>query len=94
MSSSEMTFVHWTVSAGTILPEHSHPHEQVAHTIEGRFEITIDGVTSVLEPGSISVIPSNAVHSGRALTDCRIMDAFCPVRGAYVDFEFKECSKL
>jgi quercetin dioxygenase-like cupin family protein len=87
MSSSQMTFVYWEVSAGTVLPEHSHPHEQVAHGIEGRFEIVIDGTTTVLEPGSIAVVPSGAVHSGRALTDCRIMDAFCPVREDYVNFE-------
>ena len=30
-----MTFVYWEVPAGTVLPEHSHPHEQVAHTFEG-----------------------------------------------------------
>ena len=37
--SAGMTFVYWDVPAGTVLPEHSHPHEQVAHTFEGEFEI-------------------------------------------------------
>ena len=32
--SAGMTFVYWEVSAGTVLPEHSHPHEQVAHSFE------------------------------------------------------------
>jgi len=37
--SENMTFVYWDVPAGTVLPEHSHPHEQVAHSFEGEFEI-------------------------------------------------------
>lgn len=81
--SERMTFVYWRIEAGALLPEHSHPHEQVAHTFEGEFEITIDGETQILTAGSVAVIPGNAVHSGRALTECRIMDAFQPVREDY-----------
>ena len=83
LHSSRMTFVYWELDEGSLLPEHSHPHEQVAHMFEGRFEMTIDGETQILEPGSVTVIPANAVHYGRALTHCRIMDAFCPVREDY-----------
>jgi quercetin dioxygenase-like cupin family protein len=85
--SGQMTFVYWEIAAGTLLPTHSHIHEQVAHTFEGRFEITVDGQTRILEPGSVFVIPPNAVHSGRALTDCRILDVFSPIREDYIPFE-------
>ena len=85
--SAGMTFVYWNVSAGTALPEHSHPHEQVAHIFEGQFEFTVDGVTQIFGPGSVSIVPPHAVHSGRAITDCRIMDVFCPVREDYVQYE-------
>jgi len=85
--SAGMTFVYWDVSAGTVLPEHSHPHEQVAHTFAGEFEIIVDGVKQILRPGSVSIIPPNAVHSGVALTDCRILDVFCPVREDYIQYE-------
>ena len=85
-SSDKMSFVYWDVKAGTVLPEHSHPHEQVAHTLEGQFEIFIEGERLVLEPGSIAVIPPNHKHWGKALTDCKIMDAFAPVREDYVEF--------
>ncbi len=78
-----MTFVYWTVDAGSPLPEHAHPHEQVTHLLEGRFQLTIGTATSVLEVGSVATIPSGVLHSGRALTRCRILDAFHPVRDDY-----------
>lgn len=78
-----MTFAHWTIEAGAVLPEHSHPHEQVANVISGEFELTIDGATARLGPGSVGVIPPNALHSGKALTPCHIIDAFYPIREDY-----------
>ena len=78
-----VTIVHWDVRAGAELPEHSHPHEQVSNLLEGTFEMTIDGRTERLDAGSVAVVPSNAVHSGRALTDCRFIDVFHPVREDY-----------
>jgi len=55
----------------------------VANIIEGEFELTIDNETKILKPGDVAVIPSNAVHSGKAITDCRILDVFYPVREDY-----------
>jgi quercetin dioxygenase-like cupin family protein len=81
--SGSMTFVRWRIRAGSTLPAHSHPHEQVVNMFEGEFELTIDGETRVLGPGDVAVIPSNAVHSGRAVTACRILDAFHPIREDY-----------
>ena len=81
--SERMTFVLWKIEAGAVLPEHSHPHEQVAHVLGGEFEITIDGITRRVGEGEVAAIPPNAVHSGKAITDCEIMDAFCPVREDY-----------
>ena len=79
-----MTFVLWQIDKGAILPEHSHVHEQVVHVYEGELEVSVAGEMTVLRGGSIGVIPSNAVHSGRALTNCRVMDAFYPLREDYM----------
>ena len=81
--SATMTFAHWTIEAGAVLPQHSHPHEQVATVIDGEFELVIDGESCCLGPGSIGIIPSKALHSGRALTRCHIIDAFYPIREDY-----------
>lgn len=78
-----MSFAHWNIRAGAVFPEHAHAHEQVVNMIEGEFELTIDGVTRKLGAGSVAVIPPNALHSGRALTDCRIIDVFHPIREDY-----------
>ena len=83
VTSENMTFAYWDIQKGSVLPEHSHPHEQVANVIKGKFELTVDGESKVLEPGMVAVIPSNAVHSGKAITDCRIIDVFYPVREEY-----------
>jgi len=78
-----MTFAHWDIKADHPLPRHTHPHEQVAQVLEGRFEMTIEGRTQIMEPGMVAVIPPEAPHSGRSLTDCRILDVFYPVRQEY-----------
>ena len=81
--SQHMTVVHWHIRAGFPLPEHSHPNELVVNVIEGQFELTVDGETRILEPGSVAIIPSNAKHSARAVTDCRTIEAFYPIREDY-----------
>ena len=78
-----MTSVTWTVAAGAELPEHAHPHEQVSHVIEGEFEMTIGDETQRLGPGMVAFVAPNVTHSGRALTECHIVDVFHPVRDDY-----------
>ncbi|MDA8124155.1 MAG: cupin domain-containing protein [Deltaproteobacteria bacterium] len=78
-----MTCSYWNIAAGAELPEHAHPHEQVTNILYGRFEITVDGETRVIEPGDVVVIPSGAKHRGRALAESFILDVFAPVREDY-----------
>lgn len=78
-----LTLAFWEIEAGAELPEHAHHHEQIATVMEGSFELTVAGETQVLEPGSVAVIPGNALHSGKALTACRILDVFQPPRDDY-----------
>jgi len=78
-----VSVAHWTVAEGSGFPEHAHPHEQIAIVTEGRFEFTLEGESRILGPGVVAVIPPSARHSGRALTDCRLIDVFHPVREDY-----------
>ena len=69
-----VTVAYWEIDAGVNLPEHS--HEQISHLLEGEFEMTIDRTTHTLTAGSVAVVPTAAVHSGRTLTKCRFINVF------------------
>ena len=71
------------IDEGAAFPEHSHPHEQTVTVLEGTLELNVDGARHVLNSGTVYVIPPDARHSGRALTACRVLDVFAPVREDY-----------
>ena len=77
------TLSFWDIEAGHDLPEHSHHHEQTTLVLEGTFQLTLDGEVFTLETNQLVNIPSNSVHSGTAVSDCKVMDVFCPVREDY-----------
>lgn len=81
--SDNMTCAYWQIAAGAALPEHAHPHEQVVNIIEGKFEFSLEGDIRVIEPGDVVVVPGDVKHCGKAVTDCRIIDVFYPVREDY-----------
>jgi quercetin dioxygenase-like cupin family protein len=81
--SKNVTIAYWDVEEGAILPEHSHPHEQVANLIEGIFEMTVGDETKIINQGEVTIIPSNMIHKGKAVTKCRIIDIFHPIREDY-----------
>jgi quercetin dioxygenase-like cupin family protein len=78
-----MSFIYWTVEAGAAIPMHAHPHEQVAHVLKGRFELTVGDETRQLAPGTVAVIPPQVPHGGHAVTDCELLDVFRPERDDY-----------
>lgn len=71
------------VTAGSSVPLHTHIHQQCAFVLAGEFELTVNGVAQVMEAGMFAVIPSNVQHGGRAITDCKLIDIFSPVREDY-----------
>ena len=81
--SENVTMAFWEIDEGAVLPAHNHHHEQIATVYKGKFELTIEGETQILEPGMTAIIPSNATHSGLAHTKCKITDVFTPVREDY-----------
>ena len=81
--SDHMTVAHWRIDAGSSIPEHDHPHEQVVNVLAGRYELTVAGKPLTLEPGMVVVIPGGVRHSGRAITDAILLDVFHPVREDY-----------
>jgi len=76
----KMTISYWEFDPQTDLPEHSHPHEQIAMLQEGRFVLTVEGESRELQLGEAVVIPPNVPHYGHAITASKVMDIFSPVR--------------
>ena len=88
VTAENVTVFHAELDAGALLPAHNHVHEQVVNVIEGELELVVDGVTHHLVPGTAMVLPSNVVHSGRAVTKCRVVDVFQPVREDFAGKSF------
>lgn len=74
-----------TFEPGSLVPDHSHLHEQMGMMISGRLEFTVGGVTKILGPGDRWRIPGGVVHRVRALEEPAVaLDVFHPIREDYL----------
>ena len=78
--SPSMTFAHYDFKRGSSIHEHFHPQEEVYEVIEGELEVTIDGAAKIVRPGLVAIVPSDARHSVKALTDGRAIIVDYPLR--------------
>jgi quercetin dioxygenase-like cupin family protein len=72
-----------TIRAGSDLPEHAHPHEQIMIVLSGDLELVVGGEPQRLRDGDVHVIPGGVVHSAHAHAECEVIDVFHPVREDY-----------
>ena len=93
VTGESMTVTHVKLDAGALLPLHTHNNEQLVNVIEGHLELTVDGRPHDLVPGTVMVLPPNVPHSGRAVTECRVIDVFHPVREDFRGAGFSGCSE-
>src|SRR5215212_11621422 len=68
------------LDAGSHLPEHQHPHEQITHVLRGRLRLTVAGVPHELVAGQSLCIPGATLHSADTLEDALVIDTFSPPR--------------
>ncbi len=85
--SDQLSFAHVTLDRGCVVAEHSHIHEQWTHVIEGELEFNLAGEIKLLTTGMCAFIPANVPHSAKALTECKVIDCFLPVRQDFVELE-------
>lgn len=78
--SPNMTFAHYEFDAGASIHEHSHVQEEVYEIIDGELEITIGGETRRLIAGLVGIVPSNALHSVKAISDGKVIVVDYPLR--------------
>jgi len=78
-----LSLAFWEVEEGAEVPMHAHSNEQVMQVLEGQFQFTVGNVKRKYGPGELVVIPPDTEHGGKALTPCKLMDVFSPVREEY-----------
>jgi quercetin dioxygenase-like cupin family protein len=70
---------------GCIVPEHSHPNEQITFVAEGALKFWIDGQEIVVNAGEVLTIPPNMPHMAEALEDTVDFDVFNPPRADWMN---------
>jgi quercetin dioxygenase-like cupin family protein len=80
--SPSMTFAPYDFKRGSSIHEHSHPQEEVYEILEGELDLTVAGVTRRLGPGFVGIVPSNALHSVKAISNGKLIVVDYPLREA------------
>lgn len=81
----QMMLSYVDLEPGSVVEEHSHPHEQVGLLVEGRAHFFVGDEDRVLEAGDMYCIPGGITHRVVALDEgARALDIFHPVREDYL----------
>jgi quercetin dioxygenase-like cupin family protein len=72
------------LKAGSVMPPHQHPQEQIIHIISGRMKVNVGNDSRVLGPGDSYYLASNIPHGVETLEDTRVLDTFSPPRHEYI----------
>jgi len=49
-------------------------------------EFVVGDEKRTMEPGDIAIIPGGVPHGGHAITECRVIDVFAPIRADWRKF--------
>jgi quercetin dioxygenase-like cupin family protein len=72
------------LAPGSVVPSHSHAHEQGGLCLEGALEFTIGGETRTVRKGQAWMIPGGVPHAVRGLEEgASVLDIFYPHRDDY-----------
>ncbi|AYG67494.1 MULTISPECIES: cupin domain-containing protein [unclassified Rhizobium] len=80
----ELMLAAFRFEEGGISPLHSHMHTQVSYVAEGTFDVTVDGQTVRLGPGSSFIVAPHLVHGVVAVTQGLLIDTFNPRRDDFL----------
>src|SRR3954452_8046327 len=72
------------LDAGSRLPEHQHPQEQIAHLLSGRIRFFVNGEPREIGAGESLYLASNVPHGAEALESGVVIDTFSPPREDYL----------
>lgn len=72
------------IDKGSMVPKHSHPHEQTGYLVSGRVKFIVEDEEFEAEPGDSWCLPGDIVHAAETLEDSVIVEVFSPVRDDYL----------
>ncbi len=72
------------LDAGSRMPEHKHPQEQIVHILEGRMKLIVSGVPHQLKGGESFYLASDVPHVVETIEDTMVLDTFSPPRDDYL----------
>ena len=78
-----------TLAAGSQMPAHSHPQEQIVHILEGKMRLIVEDVPHELSAGDSFYLASNVAHGVETLSATRVLDTFSPPRTDYLAIDEK-----
>jgi len=77
------------LEAGSKMPDHRHPQEQIVHILEGRMKLIVDGMPHELATGDSFYLASNVPHGVETIDETRVLDTFSPPRNDYLAIDEK-----
>lgn len=72
------------LEAGSRMPEHRHPQEQIVHILEGKMRLIVEGTPHELSTGDSFYLASNVPHGVETIEATRVLDTFSPPRDEYL----------
>ena len=81
----KMTLIRMEFQPGAVVPDHSHPNEQIGTCVDGMGTLTSGGESIKVEPGVTWAIPADEPHRLEADKSCKVViyEAFSPPREDY-----------
>lgn len=72
------------LTAGHLLPRHSHPYEQTGYLVSGRLRLAIGEDAQEVGPGDAWCISEGVEHGAEVIEDSVVIEVFSPVREDYL----------
>ena len=73
------------MAKGSVVPAHTHPHEQIGYLASGRFRFRLGDRWQEMGPGDSWCVPDGVEHEVEVLEDTIAVDIFSPPREEYRD---------
>ena len=72
------------LKAGSRMPEHQHPQEQIVHVLSGRMKLIVNGKPHEMKTGDSFYLAGNVPHGVETAEETKVLDTFSPPREEYL----------